>query len=1417
MTNLNSSRFCILYLFSALISPISAHLDVILSSDVFLAHEVSADMFHSNDEDIESNIQSISPNVRRRHHPLFLCSKVNALKELRTYIHEISGVPLKSIRTVVIRRSADLACLLVDSTVPIPLDNINVYYPFSRHILPDILKIDRSVISYLERRDVNPRTQPVQNHGHHHYIEPVNYWGMEGDGRGRDMIELVIEFSPFAMGHKSSREIGLQLFKLYVSPLSEEPYLPTKSQTWNKIMAEAIKMSDLNEKNLRCDLPESVIIEYFHTGLRLRNLVEVTYSCIVFHVHRGAWSSDVLRVAIGTKSKVTNFEARGMVESGLAGHEPYRKLGLTGKGQVCGLADTGVNDMSCFFRDDSNAYDTRHTVRSGEVEALRRKVIQYVGAADSSDYEGGHGTHVAGTLLGSSKSDFRNMDGVAPDAKLAFFDIGKGDKSLTVPSLFDIVFPAARKAGARVHSNSWGASYLHSYNYNSYDVDRYTYEHPDFLVILAAGNYGENGPLTIITPADAKNGIAVGALEKHDPMSDLPLQELTVAWFSSRGPAVGGRFKPDIIAPGSVIMSTFASAGGSVGMSYFETGPESCALHAMMGTSMSTPVVAGTALLIRQYFMDAKFWAANCNAKYKSCADGAFTPSGYLLKALLLHSAEPATQYSVPSFNFRTAVPAKPLRFSPDSEQGYGSIRLSNILPLSNGEGLHPEMDLLVWDGLVLREFESLRWDVQVRAEAAYPLKATVAWYDPPATLASAAVLLLHDIDLLVVGPDGAIHYGNGIWGGDELNPNERVLLSRPVCAGTDCTYRVFLHAHSLPESDDLKQSVALVITCAGAVSGPFVDSSYKYPGYRTRKFDVDERTFDKGSGGDRVDETAATPLNREAASPKTARSPLTEGKNDRIRISVNVSLQPARFYSLRSRVQCLVNGSTAVSVSISKDVILLPAVLHTPVSRQDHLQTTVRADTSDGAYGLQLEWYRLADERERATSAEAGSGVFGPPTTHNDSDYHLVVSLFTEHSCWKYLWKHSVGKAVKLHIDEFVAAPASQSDQFVATVAPEVESASKDTFFSKQFVNVDLVLRGEEYWETVRTFPEYWVLNRFDVRVAFNPLVTPNRFSTVSDLIFGILAPNGVKLVVSGTPEGLRWPFDWYKLENGTFRATFYVGESNAAGAGVWTFGFRNSYSLSGDMSYVVGITMYCSSESLPRQNSRPSSVPTSMPTRFESTSSFFRRVVPIPSWTPLGVRTTEHGALVQDSVQLATFSISDGYLREVHIALQFQDIDNDKYRAGYIDGSTAWLFTIIVTDPRGFSVQIGGRDFWGTPDKFFKTDWPLVWAATFPGDHIFEASRDVSAAGLNAMGTWTVTATMGYPEAVAPKNFAGDVTLLFATTPDAPLTLANMMSGQGSGALGFCFAVASTLATFGALLTVWQRNRRSRYVLIK
>lgn len=93
------------------------------------------------------------------------------------------------------------------------------------------------------------------------------------------------------------------------------------------------------------------------------------------------------------------------------------------------------------------------------------------------------------------------------------------------------------------------------------------------VCVTAAGNEANSAWHHIIAPADADSVISVGAVTTSG----------IIAHFSSRGPTYDGRIKPEVCAQGV----TTACANSS-GKGYITT----------LGTSMSTPLVAGAAAII---------------------------------------------------------------------------------------------------------------------------------------------------------------------------------------------------------------------------------------------------------------------------------------------------------------------------------------------------------------------------------------------------------------------------------------------------------------------------------------------------------------------------------------------------------------------------------------------------------------------------------------------------------------------------------------------------------------------------------------------------------------------------------------------------------------------------------------------------
>jgi hypothetical protein len=244
--------------------------------------------------------------------------------------------------------------------------------------------------------------------------------------------------------------------------------------------------------------------------------------------------------------------------------------GLTGSGQVIAVCDTGL---------DTGETNTLHPDFTGRVAWT-----QNVGRPDRWDDPEGHGTHVAGSILGSGAASTGLYRGVAYEARLIMQSALGPYGGVNVPPDLNDLFRAAFTNGARIHSNSWGAHEEESYTLECRNLDLFVWEHPSMLILFAAGNEGvdvnEDGVVDldgIGSPAAAKNCLTVGAAESLRSTNitygarhpyDYPAEPIFsdliagpgsapqgMAAFSSRGPCDDGRIKPDLVAPGTYIIS----------------------------------------------------------------------------------------------------------------------------------------------------------------------------------------------------------------------------------------------------------------------------------------------------------------------------------------------------------------------------------------------------------------------------------------------------------------------------------------------------------------------------------------------------------------------------------------------------------------------------------------------------------------------------------------------------------------------------------------------------------------------------------------------------------------------------------------------------------------------------------------------
>lgn len=458
------------------------------------------------------------------------------------------------------------------------------------------------------------------------------------------------------------------------------------------------------------------------------------------------------------------FNDQGAVIMG--GPLAWNRHNLYGAGQVVGIADTGLD---AGVREGPMLHDDFKDGRGGtRVSHLFRL------AGDSPSDAAGHGTHVAGSVLGNgarSGSDplahlyDNSFAGLAPEATLVFQSIeDQATGWLTgIPDDLNDLFRPAHEAGAMIHTNSWGSDDYGIYSSYSEDADQYIWNHKDFLILFAAGNAGvdeEGGGMIALysvgSPATAKNIIAVGATENYRPSGSTPSpgrdylygarwaerypsepiksdhlsnNASGMAAFSSRGPCVDGRIKPDIVAPGTNIISTRSSLAGN-GWGQGGLSNEAHQFYTYMGgTSMATPLTAGATALVREFYTKVKN----------------ITPSAALLKATLLNGAFDMAPGQYGTWPVQEILPR------PNNVQGWGRVNLENTLfPASPTVGEYQDERA----GLSTGESRIYRFTVTDRS---VPLKVTLAWSDYPGSPVAFAQLV-NDLDLIVIDPSSASH-----------------------------------------------------------------------------------------------------------------------------------------------------------------------------------------------------------------------------------------------------------------------------------------------------------------------------------------------------------------------------------------------------------------------------------------------------------------------------------------------------------------------------------------------------------------------------------------------------------------------------------------------------------------------------------
>jgi hypothetical protein len=340
-----------------------------------------------------------------------------------------------------------------------------------------------------------------------------------------------------------------------------------------------------------------------------------------------------------------------------------------------------------------------------------------------------HGTHTSGTVGGGGIIDPR-YKGMAPQATLInqYFSNIIAFAPLYVSDNHMVLSNNSYYSGADYCPGDGAYDALSNY------IDDQLVNYPNLLHVFAAGN---DGALTCAPYPTSygtiksgfqcgKNVLTVGNFDN--------INYYQITWGSSRGPVNDGRLKPEIVAGGNSITSTWPNN------SY----------NTITGTSMSSPTVTGTLALLYE--------------RYRQLHAGA-DPESALLKAVVCNGAEdkgpigPDYTYGFGNLNARRAVEAleNNTYFSNTATNGSVQTQTINNVP------------------------------------AGAQVKILLYWSDPAAS-PNALSALINNLDLTVTDGSGTLHKplilnpadptAAAVEGVDNLNNIEQVVVNNSS-AGT--------------------------------------------------------------------------------------------------------------------------------------------------------------------------------------------------------------------------------------------------------------------------------------------------------------------------------------------------------------------------------------------------------------------------------------------------------------------------------------------------------------------------------------------------------------------------------------------------------------------------------------------------------
>lgn len=365
------------------------------------------------------------------------------------------------------------------------------------------------------------------------------------------------------------------------------------------------------------------------------------------------------------------------------------------------------------------------------------RLTQIDGASTISN----HATHVSGTIGASGvRADAKGM---APDIEINAYDWNLNTTEMSAAAGNGILVSNhsyGNITGWRRSGNNWywygdtAISQTEDYKFGFYgnaaqNFDQVAFAAPYFLIVKSAGNDRNDGPSNNISQhfinppgptgwtaisgkvrnndnnygsvssySMAKNILVVGAVEGITGGYLSPAQ-INMTNFSCWGPTDDGRIRPDVVAKGRGVVSSWGSGNS--------------AYQSSQGTSMAAPAVTGSAALLQEHYA-----AVNGSGNYMRSAS---------LRGLIIHTADEAGTFDGPNY-----------------VHGWGLMNTKKGADLISDTNAYIIEDKLI-------EGRSKEWKVVV--DQTQDVRLTLCWTDPASnalnpSLNPSTLMLINDLDL---------------------------------------------------------------------------------------------------------------------------------------------------------------------------------------------------------------------------------------------------------------------------------------------------------------------------------------------------------------------------------------------------------------------------------------------------------------------------------------------------------------------------------------------------------------------------------------------------------------------------------------------------------------------------------------------